>query len=106
MPTFKFRNFIVLSNADAARYAQTAKLPPAWIYNLDELIAQAHNDLNYMLSKTETDEYDIPLYVEGCSSEVYNTTFNELMICSVAHLPLSAAEHQRVEQACRWAGYK
>lgn len=106
MSTFKFRNFIVLSTEAAAQYTQTAKLPPAWIYNLDALIAQAHSDLNYMLSKTETDEYDIPLYVKGCSSEVYNTTFNELMIVAIADLCLHGADRERVYHACRWAGYK
>jgi hypothetical protein len=59
-----------------------------------------------MYSTTETDEYDLPLFERGFSSEIYNEAFNQLMICSVAHLPLSATEHQRVEQACRWAGYK
>ena len=106
MSTFKFRNFIVLSAEAAARYTQTTTLPPAWVYDIDALIAQNIHSLNYMYSTTQTDEYDFPLFERGFSSGIYNEAFNQLMISSVEHLLLSATEHQRVEQACRWAGYK
>jgi hypothetical protein len=53
MATFKFRNFIVLSAEAAARYTQTAKLPPAWIYSVDALIAQNIRSLEYMYSTTQ-----------------------------------------------------
>jgi hypothetical protein len=104
--SFKFRNFVVLSAAEAARYTQTSKLPPAWIYNIDALINETVAALGYMYSTTCTDEYDLPLFERGFSSELYNDAFSNRMADATRHLDLDAAAQQQVWQACRWAGYK
>jgi hypothetical protein len=104
--SFKFRNFIVLSATEASRYTQTAKLPPAWIHNIDALIAENIAALGYMYSTTRTDEYDLPLFERGFNSELYNEAFSERIAEATRHLDLDAAAQQQVWQACCWAGYK
>jgi hypothetical protein len=104
--SFKFRNFVVLSAAEAARYTQTAMLPPAWIYNIDALIAETVAALSYMYSTTCTDEYDLPLFNQGFSSDSYNEAFSNRIADATRHLELDATAQQQVWQACRWAGYK